>query len=132
MLNGLVFLYDVLFESMALAIIALTVIVRVAFYPLTLKQLKSSARMQSLQPQMQEIRNRFKNNPQLQQRETMKLYREAGVSPSGAWGRWSFSSPSGSGSTGRSSRGWATCPAASCTCLNASIHGRRWAARCCP
>ncbi len=63
MLNGLVFLYDVLFESMALAIIALTVIVRVAFYPLTLKQLKSSARMQALQPQMQEIRNRFKNNP---------------------------------------------------------------------
>ena len=86
MLNGLVFLYDVLFESMALAIIALTVIVRVAFYPLTLKQLKSSARMQALQPQMQEIRNRFKNNPQLQQRETMKMYREAGVSPLGCLG----------------------------------------------
>ena len=86
MLNGLVFLYSVLFESMALAIIALTVIVRVAFYPLTLKQLRSSARMQSLQPQMQDIRARFKDNPQLQQRETMKLYREAGINPIGCLG----------------------------------------------
>ncbi len=86
MLNGLVLLYSVLFDSMALAIIGLTVIVRVAFYPLTVKQLRSSTKMQALQPQMQEIRNRFKNNPQLQQRETMKLYREAGVSPLGCLG----------------------------------------------
>ncbi len=86
MLNGLVLLYSLLFESMALAIIALTIIVRVAFYPLTIKQLQSSARMQALQPQMQEIRNRYKNNPQLQQRETMKLYREAGISPLGCLG----------------------------------------------
>ena len=86
MLNGLVLLYSVLFDSMALAIIGLTVIVRVAFYPLTIKQLQSSTKMQALQPQMQEIRNRYKNNPQLQQRETMKLYREAGVSPLGCLG----------------------------------------------
>ena len=86
MLNGLLLLYSLLFDSMALAIIALTVVVRVAFYPLTLKQLKSSAKMQALQPQMQEIRNRYKNNPQLQQRETMKMYREAGVSPLGCLG----------------------------------------------
>ncbi len=86
MLNGLVFLYALLFDSMALAIVALTVIVRVAFYPLTLKQLKSSARMQSLQPQMQAIRARFKDNPQVQQRETMKLYREAGINPIGCLG----------------------------------------------
>lgn len=86
MLNGLVLLYSLLFDSMALAIIALTVVVRVAFYPLTIKQLQSSAKMQALQPQMQEIRNRYKNNPQLQQRETMKMYREAGVSPLGCLG----------------------------------------------
>ena len=47
MLNGLVLLYSLLFDSMALAIIALTVVVRVAFYPLTIKQLQSSAKMQA-------------------------------------------------------------------------------------
>jgi YidC/Oxa1 family membrane protein insertase len=86
LLNALMMLYALLFHNMALAIVALTVIVRVIFYPLTIKQLRSSARMQALQPKMQALRTRYKDNPQAIQRETMKLYREAGISPLGCLG----------------------------------------------
>ena len=86
MLNGLMLLYAVLFQNMAVAIIALTVIVRVLFYPLTMKQLRSAARMQTIQPKVQALRDRYKNNPQGLNREMMRMYREAGVSPLGCLG----------------------------------------------
>ena len=86
LLNALVLLYAYLFHSMALAIIALTVLIRVITYPLTLRQLRSTARMQALQPQLQAIQQRNKGNPQAVQRETMRLYREAGINPLGCLG----------------------------------------------
>ncbi|MBI4236561.1 MAG: membrane protein insertase YidC [Chloroflexi bacterium] len=86
LLNLLVLLYALLFQNMAVAIVALTVLIRVVTYPLTIKQIRSSARMQALQPQMKALQERHKGNPQAIQRETMRLYREAGMNPLGCLG----------------------------------------------
>ena len=86
MLNGLVILYALLFENMALAIIALTVITKVAFFPLTMRQFRSMARMQGLQPEITKLRDKYKNDPQGLNRETFRLYRESGVNPLGCLG----------------------------------------------
>ena len=86
MINGLVLLYTLLFHQMGLAIIALTVMVRLAFYPLTLRQFRSARKMQEIQPKIEELRRRYKETPQVLQRETMRLYREGGVNPLGCLG----------------------------------------------
>lgn len=67
--------------SYVLAILLLTIIVRTAILPLTLKQYRSSKAMQALQPQMAEIKKKYKDNPQKQQEETMKLFQTNKVNP---------------------------------------------------
>jgi YidC/Oxa1 family membrane protein insertase len=86
MTNGLLLLYTGLFSSFGLAIIAFTVITRVATYPLTMRQLRQTQKMTSLQPRMKEIQERFKNDPQRRSKETMRLYKEMGVNPIGCLG----------------------------------------------
>lgn len=65
------------------AIIVLTVIAKVLFFPLSLKSLKSMKAMQAIQPQVNALRAKHKNEPQRVQRETMELYRKHGVNPLG-------------------------------------------------
>ena len=86
MLNGLVVLYSVLFSNMGLAIISLTAIIRLITMPLTLKQLKQMRAMSSLQPKLKEIQDRYSRDRSRVSQETMRLYREAGVSPFGCLG----------------------------------------------
>ncbi len=66
-----------------LAIILVTILQKVAFYPLTQKSLRSMQAMQAIQPKVQALQERFKNNPQKKQEETMALYRKHGVNPMG-------------------------------------------------
>jgi YidC/Oxa1 family membrane protein insertase len=66
-----------------IAIILVTVLQKVAFYPLTTKSLKSMQAMQAIQPKVQALQERYKNNPQKKQEETMALYRKHGVNPMG-------------------------------------------------
>ncbi|MGM0881491.1 MAG: YidC/Oxa1 family membrane protein insertase [Bacillota bacterium] len=68
-------------NSYGLAILLLTIIVRTLILPLTLKQYRSSKAMQALQPQMAEIKKKYKDNPQKQQEETMKLFQTHQVNP---------------------------------------------------
>ena len=70
-------------RNYGVAIILLTVITKVLFYPLTLKSLSSMKAMQTIQPQVNAIRAKCKNDPQRVQRETMELYRKHGVNPLG-------------------------------------------------
>ncbi|MGI5874321.1 MAG: YidC/Oxa1 family membrane protein insertase [Bacillota bacterium] len=63
------------------AIIALTLIVKIATTPLNLKQQKSMKAMQSMNPKMQEINLKYADDPQKKQEEMSKLYREANISP---------------------------------------------------
>lgn len=65
------------------AIILVTVLQKIAFYPLTHKSMKSMQAMQAIQPKVQAIQERYKNNPQKKQEETMGLYRKHGVNPMG-------------------------------------------------
>ncbi len=65
------------------AIILLTVVTKVLFYPLTVKSMGSMKKMQAIQPQANAIRAKYKADPQRVQRETLELYRKEGVSPLG-------------------------------------------------
>ncbi|UHA75983.1 membrane protein insertase YidC [Paenibacillus sp. 481] len=67
--------------SYGLAILLLTIIVRFLILPLTIKQIRSSKEMQKIQPQMLEIKKKYKDNPQKQQEETMKMFQKHGINP---------------------------------------------------
>ena len=86
MLNMLVVLYTVLFSNLGLAIIVLTVIIRIITLPLTLKQLKQMRAMSDLQPRIKEIQDRYARDRSRVSQETFRLYKEAGVSPFGCLG----------------------------------------------
>ncbi|KAH9701194.1 Inner membrane protein ALBINO3 [Citrus sinensis] len=67
--------------SYGFAIILLTVIVKVATFPLTKKQVESTLAMQNLQPKIKAIQQRYAGNQERIQLETSRLYRQAGVNP---------------------------------------------------
>jgi YidC/Oxa1 family membrane protein insertase len=66
------------------SIVLLTVVVRAAMIPLTLKQIKSMVRMQQLAPEMKAIQAKYKEDKQRQQQEIMKFYKENNVNPLGS------------------------------------------------
>ena len=69
------------FGNFGVAIIGLTVVVRLLLFPLAQKQFKSMAQMRVVQPKMKEIQDRFKDDKPRQQQEIMKLYKEEKVNP---------------------------------------------------
>ncbi|MGH2453497.1 MAG: YidC/Oxa1 family membrane protein insertase [bacterium] len=69
--------------NVGLAVILLTVIVRVIFHPLSRYGFKAIKKMQSLAPQMEVLRRKFKEEPQRANQEIMNLYRSSGVNPLG-------------------------------------------------
>jgi YidC/Oxa1 family membrane protein insertase len=66
-----------------LVLIVFGVLVRLAMWPLTTKSFRSIQAMQKIQPEIQRLRERYKNDPQRMQQETMRLYREKKVNPLG-------------------------------------------------
>ena len=86
MINSLVLLYGIFFNSFGLSIIIFTVLVRILMIPLTMKQSRQLKAMNALQPKLKELQAKFsKDRPRMSQ-ETMKLYRENGVNPLGCLG----------------------------------------------
>jgi len=83
MLNTLIALSSYLFGSFGLTIIVLTIIIRGAMYPLTVKQLRATRAMQALQPKIAELQKKYAKDKQRLAQEQMKLYKESGVSPAG-------------------------------------------------
>jgi len=82
-LNVLIALSSILSNSFGLAIIALTIVVRLILAPLTLRQINSTKAMQTMQPKIQELQKKYGKNQQKLQQEMMKVYKEAGVNPLG-------------------------------------------------
>ena len=78
-LNGI---YGVI-PQYAVAIILLTIIVRVALFPLAVKQIKSMTAMQRIQPKLKDLQKKHKGDRQKLNEEMMKLYKEHGVNPLG-------------------------------------------------
>lgn len=64
-------------------IILFGIVIKLILFPLTQKSFKSMAAMKELQPQMKEIQEKYKDDPQKQQKETIALYRKAKVNPLG-------------------------------------------------
>jgi len=69
--------------SKGIVILVLTLVVKIVLYPLMLKMLHSQAKMSALKPKMAHLKEKFKDDSQGLQMETMKIYREYGVSPLG-------------------------------------------------
>jgi len=70
--------------SLGIAIILFTIVTRLAMLPLTIKQLKSSKKMQELQPVMAELRRKYGKDQQKLTEEMTKMYREYKVNPAGS------------------------------------------------
>jgi len=66
-----------------LAIIVLTIMVRIVTAPLMVRQMRSAERMREVQPRLKALQERFKDNKQKQSEEMMKFYREEGINPLG-------------------------------------------------
>ena len=87
--NVLNWLHDVAFSKMAdnwawgLSIIALTILIRIVIWPLHNKSTRTMKRMSKLQPMMKEIREKYADDPNKANQETMKLYREYKINPMG-------------------------------------------------
>ena len=79
----LAWLYAALNQDIVLAIVVLTVIIRVLTWPLFAKQQESSRRMQQVQPQLKKLQEKYKNDKEKLSQAQMKLYRENKVNPVG-------------------------------------------------
>jgi len=66
-------------HNYGLAIIVLTILIKLITHPLTRYQFKSTAKLQEIQPELKKIQEKYKDNPQKQQQEIVKLYKEKGV-----------------------------------------------------
>jgi YidC/Oxa1 family membrane protein insertase len=66
-----------------IVIILLAIFVKMLVYPLTKSSYRSMAQMRELQPQLEEVKEKYGDNPQKQQEEMMKIYKETGVNPLG-------------------------------------------------
>lgn len=69
--------------SYGLAIVVLTLIVRAALWPLNASQQRSMRMMQTLQPKLKAIQDRYKSNPQVMQQKMMEFYKEHNFNPMG-------------------------------------------------
>lgn len=73
MINALLLLYDLVGGNFIVAITIFTVIIRLLTLPLNLRQQRSSLKMQEMQPQIQAIQKKYKDNPQKMQEEFVKI-----------------------------------------------------------
>ena len=68
-------------NNYGLSIVVFTLFVRLLLVPLMIKQIKSQKAMQDIQPKIKEIQEKYKNKPEKQQEELMKLYKDAKINP---------------------------------------------------
>ena len=80
--NLLVFFYDVVpWNDVGLAIVLVTITIKIILLPFSLKTLKAQKALQDLQPKMQELQVRYKDNKEKLAQATMELYRKEKVNP---------------------------------------------------
>ena len=85
MINAMLLFYSLLGQQFILAIIALTILIRILVFPLSLKQQRSMMVMQAMQrsKEWQDIQKKYKGDREKLAQEQMRLYREYGVNPAG-------------------------------------------------
>jgi len=67
--------------DVGVAVILLTIIVKLILFPLSKKAVRTQALMRTIQPKLEEIKKKYKNDSQKQAQETMQLYKKEGVNP---------------------------------------------------
>lgn len=80
MLRALQMIYKVI-PNYGLAIILVTILIRLLTFPLQYKSFKSMKKMQAIQPELTKIKEKYKDEPQKMQKETMELFKKAGANP---------------------------------------------------
>ncbi len=70
-------------SNYGIILIIFSIIIKVVLYPLTKSSMTSMRKMQKLQPMMDEIRQKYKDDPQKMNQQVMRLYKEYGVNPAG-------------------------------------------------
>lgn len=81
-LKGLNFIFNYV-GNYGIAIIILTFLIRFLTFPLQFKSFKSMKKMQTVQPEIAKLKERYKDDPAKMQRETMALFKKAGANPLG-------------------------------------------------
>ncbi|OGD29775.1 hypothetical protein A3A18_01530 [Candidatus Azambacteria bacterium RIFCSPLOWO2_01_FULL_44_84] len=82
LINLLVFFYNVIpTHDVGLAIIALTVVIRLILWPLGQKGIKSQAALAKIQPEIEEIKKKYQGNKEGQAKALMELYSKNGINP---------------------------------------------------
>ncbi len=80
--NGLIFLYNIVpGHDMGVSIIILTILIRLVIWPLTNKGIKNQRILAKIQPQIEEIKKKFKGEKEAQAKALMKLYSENKINP---------------------------------------------------
>lgn len=79
-LRGLQFIYKYI-PNYGVAIILLTMLIRLITFPMQYKSFKSMKKMQQIQPELQKIKEKYKDDSQKMQKETMALFQKAGANP---------------------------------------------------
>lgn len=80
--NGLVFLIDIIpGHNIGFAVIALTILVRLLLYPSSKKAILSQMKMQAIQPEIEALNKKYKDNREEKGRKTLELYREKKINP---------------------------------------------------
>lgn len=69
--------------SYGLAIIFMTIAIKLVLFPFTQQQLKSARGMQTIQPKLKYVQEKYKNDPETMQKKVMELYKENGINPLG-------------------------------------------------
>lgn len=83
MIPFLSFSYHNIYPNFGIGIIILTLIVKILLYPLTKQQFESMKKMQAMMPTFKKLKEKYKDNPQQIQMETMKIYKQNNINPLG-------------------------------------------------
>lgn len=82
-LKWILTLFYSLVKNYGVAIIMMTIVIKAALFPLTHKSYESTAKMQAVQPKVNELKEKYKDNPQKMNAEMAELYKKEGVNPIG-------------------------------------------------
>src|SRR3989304_1897864 len=80
--NSLIFLFQILpWADAGIVVVLLTILVRLVLFPLSRKAVVTQVKMAEIAPEIEHIKEKYKNKPEEQARQTLALYKEKGVNP---------------------------------------------------
>ncbi|MFA5934798.1 MAG: YidC/Oxa1 family membrane protein insertase [Candidatus Paceibacterota bacterium] len=80
--NGLVIFINIVpWHNVGLAVVLFTILIKIILFPLSQKSVKTQFEMKLIEPELNEIKLKYKDNKQLQAEKTMLLYKERGINP---------------------------------------------------